>query len=225
MIRWRLFFVLSALVTLVAAGTYALAPDPLQSLQDTVRVTARASFVLFLAVFTASSLAKLVSSALTRALVRERRYVGLSFAFAHFLHALAIIAYSNTVPEAFWLGRSPASNVPGLIGYVAILLLTITSFDTPMRLVGPVNWKRLHRTGVWVIAVIFAGSFLTRIPQHAGYAVPGVIMLAAMLLRVAVYFGKARSKDAAVSAPNHHGRSTRCGRMPEPAELRTVRER
>ncbi|CAJ96186.1 Ferric oxidoreductase domain-containing protein [Cupriavidus necator] len=224
MTRWRLFFLLSALVALVAALSYTLAPDPLQALQDTVRATARVSFVLFLVVFTASSLAKLVSSALTRALVRERRYLGLSFAFAHFLHALAILVYSSTAPEAFWLGRSPASNVPGTIGYVAILLLTITSFETPMRLVGPDNWKRLHLTGVWVIAIIFAGSFLTRFPQHAGYAVPGMIMLAAMLLRVAVQFGNARGKGAAVFTSDHRGRSRDSGRMSEP-DVRTVRDR
>jgi DMSO/TMAO reductase YedYZ heme-binding membrane subunit len=133
-------------------------------------------------------------------LVRERRYLGLSFAFAHFLHAAALMVYINMAPEAFWDGRTPASNIPGAIGYAAILLLAITSFDTPMRLIGLDNWKRLHRTGVWVIAVIFAGSFLTRIPHHAGYAVPGMIMLAAMLLHVAARLGTSGRKRTAASA-------------------------
>jgi DMSO/TMAO reductase YedYZ heme-binding membrane subunit len=188
--------VLSAVVVLITAISYVLAPDPVQSLQYAVRVTARTSFILFLAVFTASSLAKLVPSATTRVLVQQRRSLGLSFAFSHLLHAMALVVYINTAPEAFWVGRTPATNVPGFIGYVMILLLTITSFKAPARFIGPDNWKRLHRTGVWVIAVVFAGSFFTRIPHHAAYVVPGMIMMAAMLLRVAARFGKERRASA-----------------------------
>src|SRR5215469_7198004 len=86
MTRWQLFGVLAVMVSLITAAACALAPDPVQSLQYAVRATARTSFILFLAAFTASSLAKLVPSLLTWALVRERRYLGLSFAFSHLLH-------------------------------------------------------------------------------------------------------------------------------------------
>jgi len=192
MTRWKLFGVLAIMVSLTAAAAYALAPNQVQALQYAVRATARTSFLLFLAVFTASSLVKLLPSTLTRALTRERRYIGLSFAFSQILHAAALAVYITTAPEAFWIGRTPATNVPGSVGYLMIVLLTVTSFTTPARLVGPKNWKRLHRAGVWFIAVIFAASFLTRAHQHAGYVVPGMIMLAAMLLRIAVRFGNVR---------------------------------
>jgi methionine sulfoxide reductase heme-binding subunit len=191
MTRWKLFGVLAATVTLITTAAYALAPDPVQSLQFAVRATARTSFILFLAAFTASSLAKLLPSPLTRALLRERRYLGLSFAFSMLLHATALVIYIKTAPEAFWIGRTAATNVPGSIGYLMILLLTITSFKTAARLIGPINWKRLHRTGVWFIAIIFAGSFFTRAHQHPSYVVPGMLMIAAMLLRVAARFAKA----------------------------------
>jgi methionine sulfoxide reductase heme-binding subunit len=193
MTRWKLFGALSVLVVLITALSYTLAPDPVQSLQYAVRVTARTSFILFLAVFTASSLAKLVPSALTRALMRERRYLGLSFAFSLLVHGVTLIFYFNIAPAAFWVGRTPATNVPGSIGYVMILLLAITSFKAPARFIGSGNWKRLHRTGVWFISVIFAGSFFIRVPHHAGYVVPGMVMLAAMLLRVAARFAKVRA--------------------------------
>jgi methionine sulfoxide reductase heme-binding subunit len=199
MTRWKLFVVLSALAALITAVSCVLAPDAVQSLQYAVRATARTSFVLFLAAFTASSLAKLAPSALTRALVRERRYLGLSFAFSHLLHGVALILYIDLAPEAFWVGRTPATNIPGSIGYVMILLLTITSFNTPARWIGSGNWKRLHRIGVWFIAIIFAGSFLTRIPHSAGYVAPSLIMLAAMLLRVAARFAKAPRVSAPLS--------------------------
>jgi sulfoxide reductase heme-binding subunit YedZ len=171
-------------VSLFAAVAYALAPDRVQSLQYAVRATARTSFVLFLVVFTGAAFVKLLPSALSRALARERRYIGLSFAASQLLHAVALAIYIRTAPEAFWTGRTPATNIPGSVGYLMILLLTVTSFATPARLVGPDNWKRLHRTGIWILATI-AGSFLTRVHQHAGYLVPGVIMVAAMLLCMA----------------------------------------
>jgi DMSO/TMAO reductase YedYZ heme-binding membrane subunit len=196
MTRWQLFGVLAVMVSLITAAACALAPDPVQSLQYAVRATARTSFILFLAAFTASSLAKLLPSVPTRALVRERRYIGLSFAFSHLLHAAALIVYVKTAPEAFWAGRTPATNVPGSIGYVMILLLTITSFKAPARFIGPNNWKKLHRAGVWLIAIIFAGSFFTRAPHHAGYIVPGMIMIAGMLLRVTARLGNMRRADA-----------------------------
>jgi methionine sulfoxide reductase heme-binding subunit len=192
MTRWSLFAFLSAAALLVTATAYALAPDMVQSLQFAIRATARTSLVLFLAAFTASSLAKLYPSALTKALVRERRYIGLSFAFSHLLHAIALIVYVKTAPEAFWTGRTEATNIPGSIGYLMILLLVITSFKAPARLLGPKNWKRLHRTGVWIIAIIFAGSYYTRIHLHADYVVPTVIVVAAMLLRVAAHFTTAK---------------------------------
>lgn len=178
MTRWNLFVVLIAVVSLFACATYALAPDQVQSLQYAVRATARTSFVLFLVVFTAASFARLLPSALTRALAKERRYIGLSFAYSHLLHAVALAIYIRTAPEAFWAGRTAATNIPGSIGYLMILLLTVTSFAMPARLVGSDNWKRLHRTGVWILAIIFAGSFLARAHQHASYLVPGAIMVA-----------------------------------------------
>jgi methionine sulfoxide reductase heme-binding subunit len=192
MTRWPLFGLLAVVALLITATAYALAPDPVQSLQFAVRASARTSLVLFLTAFTASSLVKFFPSPLTKALVRERRYIGLSFAFSHLLHAIALIAYVKVAPEAFWVGRTPATNIPGYIGYLMILLLSVTSFKAPARLIGPANWKRLHRTGVWLIAIIFAGSYFTRVHLHADYVVPGVIVVAAMLLRVAARFASVR---------------------------------
>jgi len=188
MTRWKLFAALSVIVTLATALSYALAPDPVQSLQYAVRFTARSSFIIFLAAFVASPMARLLPSPLTRMLVQERRYLGLSFAFSHLLHGVALILYVRIAPDAFWVGRTPAGNIPGSIGYVLILLLTVTSFQGSAKLIGSALWKRLHSVGVWVIAIIFAASFLSRIPHHIGYAAPGLVMIAAMFLRVTARF-------------------------------------
>lgn len=79
---WRLFGVSSALVVVMSAAAIALQPDLIEGLRSAIRATARTSFVLFLMAFTASAFAVLVPSPLSKALVRERRFVGLAFAFS-----------------------------------------------------------------------------------------------------------------------------------------------
>ncbi len=128
---WRLFAVLAVAVLCMTALVLALQAQPVEGLRSAIRATARSSFALFLAAFLASSLATLVPGPGTRALLRERRYLGLAFAFSHAVHALLILAYWKLFPETFWSGRSVAANIPGSIGYLFILLLTLTSFRTP----------------------------------------------------------------------------------------------
>lgn len=133
---WRLFAVLAVAVLCMTALVLALQAQPVEGLRSAIRATARSSFALFLAAFLASSLATLVPGPGTRALLRERRYLGLAFAFSHAVHALLILAYWKLFPETFWSGRSVAANIPGSIGYLFILLLTLTSFRTPAHAPG-----------------------------------------------------------------------------------------
>lgn len=125
---WRLFALLAVAVLCMTALVLALQAQPVEGLRSAIRTTARSSFALFLAAFLASSLATLVPGPGTRALLRERRYLGLAFAFSHAVHAVLILAYWKLFPETFWSGRSVAANIPGSIGYLFILLLTLTSF-------------------------------------------------------------------------------------------------
>lgn len=180
---WTLFGLISFLVVAMSAITLALNPDIVEGTRGVIRATARSSFVLFLAAFTASALATLVPTALTRTLVRERRYIGLAFAVSHLVHAIAIYAYGQLAPE-FWPGRTWLTNVPGSVGYLFILLMAITSFKGPASLLGPKGWKRLHTTGMWVIAAIFAYSYFKRIPMSYLYAVPFAILCSAAAVRV-----------------------------------------
>ncbi|MGC3194729.1 hypothetical protein ACPTGE_30865, partial [Pseudomonas aeruginosa] len=78
-----------------------------------IRATARCCFALFLAAFLASSLATLVPGPGSRALLRERRYLGLAVAFSHAVHALLILGYWKLFPQTFWSGRSVAAIKPG----------------------------------------------------------------------------------------------------------------
>ncbi|OLF53941.1 hypothetical protein [Pseudomonas chlororaphis] len=184
---WRLFSLLAVAVLLMSALILLLEPNLVEATRSAIRATARSSFVLFLLAFTASAWAVLLPSprvqALGQALVRERRYIGLAFAFSHLVHALLIYRYGQLNPQ-FWPGRSALGNLPGSVGYLFILLLALTSFKGPAALLGRRAWKRLHTTGMWVLAAIFAYSNFKRIPLSAWYALPFAITGAAMALNL-----------------------------------------
>ena len=181
---WPLFWIIGALVLAMSGLILAVAPDLTEGMRTVIRATARTSFVLFLAAFVASSLATLVPNGFTRGLMRERRYVGLSFAFSHLVHFAAIVGYGALNPQ-FWPSRSALTNTPGTIGYVFIALLAATSFRFVSRHMTAGAWKRLHTTGLWVIAVIFGYSFFKRIPTMSVlYAIPFSILCAAVVVRL-----------------------------------------
>ncbi|MFT4572497.1 MAG: sulfoxide reductase heme-binding subunit YedZ [Hyphomicrobiaceae bacterium] len=152
-------------------------------LQMFTRHTARFSFSIFIVAFFASSLAKLAPASFTRALVRNRRCLGLAFALAHFIHLGAIIGYFTflaTVPDA-------AAIVGGGLGYVFVALLALTSTNAWMNRLGR-NWKRLHTVGVYYIWIIFAQTYAGRVsaPDNLSAAAPSDPVVYAVLLAIAL---------------------------------------
>lgn len=182
---WRLFSVLSVAVLVIIALALMAVPQPVDALRSAIRVTARTSFLLFLLTFLASSLAILLPSAFTRGLVRERRFLGLAFAFSHAVHAVLIIVYAKSFPDTFWHGRTAVANIPGSIGYFFIFLLTVTSFPAAVKRIGARTWKALHSTGTWVIAGIFVLSFYKRIPLGSWYPLAFALIFSAIVFKFA----------------------------------------
>jgi len=62
---WKLFLMLAALLMCAGGAAYLLGPDAVEGSRRAIRVTARTSFVLFLAAFTASSFASLLPGPFT----------------------------------------------------------------------------------------------------------------------------------------------------------------
>ena len=197
---WTLFSLLSLTVLLFATSTMLWHSELVDALRSAIRVTARTSFALFLLTFLASSLATLVPTGRTKALLRERRFLGLSFAFSHLVHGILILIYANMFPETFWNGRTAAANIPGSVGYLFILLLAVTSFPVMVRLLGFSAWKLLHSTGSWVIAALFCYSFYKRIPLHPWYLIAFSIMVSAIVLKLTAKVAVRARKSAKIGA-------------------------
>ena len=156
-----------------------------QGLRMALHFTARSSLILFLLAFSASSLARLWPGPGTQWLLRNRRYLGLSFAASHALHGMAIIAFAETAPLAFHEATSPVTFIFGGIGYAFILAMSATSFDRTAAAIGPRAWKLLHRTGAFYLWAQFVVSFIKHLDGMPIYFAFLGLLAPAMALRIA----------------------------------------
>ena len=145
------------------------------------RLTARLSFLWFIAAWSASALARLWPGGWRTALLRLRRSVGLAFAATHTVHLAALL----TAIFVFGHGTKMVTVIGGGIGYLFVFAMAITSNDASVRRLGPRRWRLLHATGGYVIAGIFAFSYLGRVPVNPALGVPMLSLLGvAALLRI-----------------------------------------
>ncbi|MEM7759473.1 MAG: hypothetical protein AAF298_15305 [Cyanobacteria bacterium P01_A01_bin.40] len=144
-----------------------------------IRFTARTSCLLFLLAFTASSLRRLQSTPLTNWLVTNRRYLGLSMAISHGFHALAIAGVAISTSENMVKDNHHAN-----LGYVFLILMTITSFKRPAAILGGRNWRILHTVGMYYLWLSFLVGFSTRLSESWLIYTPFTsVLLLAIVLR------------------------------------------
>ncbi len=152
------------------------------------RLTARWAFPWFIAAWSASSLATLWPGGWRRALLRRRRAVGLAFAANHFVHLGFILLTGLVFGHPFgWI-----TILGGGTGYALIGAMALTSSDAAVRWMGPARWKLLHFVGGWIVLLIFANSYVGRIPEKPWVGVPAAALIAAALLLRLAAFMKAR---------------------------------
>jgi DMSO/TMAO reductase YedYZ heme-binding membrane subunit len=153
-----------------------------------VRFTARTSLLFFCLAFSAAALARLWPNAWTRWQRRNRRYLGVTFAASHAMHAAAIAAFATMDPPGFAAATNLASYVFGGIGYAVIAAMTITSFDRTAAAIGPRAWRTLHLAGGYYLWIQFMASFGQRVPGMPLYSlflIPLVIVMALRLIAMA----------------------------------------
>lgn len=158
------------------------------------RLTARNSFLWFLTAWSASALARLWPGGWRTALLRRRRSVGLGFAASHTVHLAALLI----ALFVFDHGTKLVTVVGGGIGYLFVFAMAVTSNDASVRRLGPRRWRLLHATGGYVIAAIFAFSYLGRIKVDPWLGVPMVALITlAAMLRILAWAGKGKARVAA----------------------------
>lgn len=146
------FLLLAALIALGGDGSTE------DNIRQMIRITAASSTALFSLVFSASSLHHFLTDGRWQPVMRARRRLGLSFALSHAAHLLAIIAL---VEVAYGGDYSELGDVVGgAVIYLFILAMAVTSNNASVNLLGAKNWKRLHKTGVYLIWVGLFSSYL-----------------------------------------------------------------
>ena len=183
---WSLFWLL-ALVTSVAilSGLPDADFHSARGMSPIILRAVRCALPLFLVAFTASSLAVLWPSAATRWVLANRRYFGLAFAFSMSWH-FGFVAY------AIWSFGNPLNardTALDLIGLTFLMALTLTSFRWGARQVSRANWRRLHKTGVYVIWLLATDIYYHTVRGGTDriHQVIFAALLAAALLRVAAW--------------------------------------
>lgn len=161
----------ATLVLVLAFGAVLAIWGPHESgLRQVIRYSARTSLLLFLLAFVASATHRLWTSAPSKWLLCNRRYVGVSFAVSHGLHGLAIFALAQTVPGSL-ATLGPLTIGVGALGYVFVLSMAATSFDRTTGWLGLSRWRRLHKTGMYVLWFVFFASYAPSALAGAGLGI------------------------------------------------------
>ena len=188
---WRLFALLSLTLTVLCIWIASMRQFEVDGVRMVIRFTARTSLLLFCLAFSAAALARLWPNAWTQWLRRNRRYLGVTFAASHGLHAIAIGCFAIMDPPAYAAATSAASYIFGGIGYAFIIAMAATSFDRSARAIGPRAWRRLHLIGGYYLLFQFTVSFGKRIPDMPLYTLFLIPLVAVFALRMLSMAAKA----------------------------------
>ncbi|MCK1546810.1 hypothetical protein IVA98_23105 [Bradyrhizobium sp. 160] len=185
---WRLLAVLTLSLIALSLWIASMRLFEVEGVRMVIRFTARSSLLLFCLAFSAAALARLSPNAWTRWQHRNRRYLGLSFAASHAIHAAAIVAFARMDPAGFAQATSAASYIFGGIGYGFIIAMSATSFDRTAALLGPRTWRILHVAGGYYLCFQFMVSFGKRVPAmplYAAFLIPLLIVLTLRMIAMA----------------------------------------
>ena len=190
---WRVFWLLAALETALFAAALAVFGSDEAGLRALVRFTVRVSFLVFAVVYAAAPLRRLYPVPATRWLLRNRRYLGVSFAWAHGLHALAIALLARLLGDSFAV--DPATRLGGGLAYALVAAMAATSFDRTARWLGPRRWTLLHRAGLHWLWFIFALNWTASVVVSLVYLPFAAITWGLLALRLAALRGHRRSPE------------------------------
>lgn len=186
---WSLFYLIAGLTfAVICVGLVVIGVSTPEATVSMIRLSVQlASPWIFLA-FVATALAQLFPVSFSRWLLRNRRYVGLSFAAGFGWQALFIAVLFALHSDYYWQElHNTADLILRMLSYLLLLALTVTSFFPVRRAMRPKDWRVLHLVGIWyfwaAIWVSYAGTVLagdTRVVAIA-FVVAGLLVLTVRL--------------------------------------------
>jgi DMSO/TMAO reductase YedYZ heme-binding membrane subunit len=195
---WRLFAILMLTLGALTLWVAGMRGFEVEGVRMAIRFTARTSLLFFCLAFSASALWRLWPNVWTHWQRRNRRYLGVTFAGSHTLHAIAIAAFAAIDPAGFSAATSATTFIFGGIGYAIIVAMTTTSFGPAARAIGPQAWRALHLCGSYFLWLQLMISFGKRVPDMPLYALFLVPLMAVMALRLAAMASQRSTRTAPV---------------------------
>jgi methionine sulfoxide reductase heme-binding subunit len=155
--RWWIL-VVTAIVSAVMLGVIGAIDGWTEpAVRLAIRATARMSCLLFLMAFVAAPLQRLWQTDFSQWLVQNRRFLGLSMAVSHGFHAVTLVAL-----HVITNGQHPQINPLAVLGYVFLMAMAVTSFQTTAKAIGRRAWRVLHTAGMHYFWLAFMMEFATR---------------------------------------------------------------
>jgi len=198
---WSLTLRIAALLTLASIASFAASGVCEESVRGWVRATARASIALFLMTFVARPLHQLGRSGVSSWLLANRRYLGVSAAYAQLLHGISLVwlftSFVKYQPDATGL-------IGGGLGFALYFGMALTSSDAAVAALGRRAWRALHTAGAYWVWFIFALTNGGNIPvafeklgtgHRVLYVGIQIALLGALALRIAARLRARRAEN------------------------------
>ena len=183
--KWTITAFSSASIVIFVALALGIVGVQETSLRYLLRATACTSLLLFLPAFGATSVHAVLRNSASAWMVRNRRYLGVSFAISHFIHLGFIVWLARVYPDPFFANTSLLFWIVGDSAYVFTALMAITSFSTPRRWLGEKKWSLLHTIGGYLILFVFFQAYVPKAFMGDVFRMP---LAAAILLVVGLRF-------------------------------------
>jgi DMSO/TMAO reductase YedYZ heme-binding membrane subunit len=155
-----------------------------ESLSLALRLTAWLSFLIYLIVFVTRPLQQVLKSPMTAKMLKNRRYFGIAMAGAFSVHLMLILGF------VLKPGNLRPALLIGAAAYLLIYSMLITSFNTPAKAIGPIGWRRLHKTGLYAVGIIFSIITISKFvaaPDELAYQVFLILLIAAIATRIVAF--------------------------------------
>lgn len=172
--NWAITIVFFGIFVFFSMIYFAVNGFDMETLQTQIQVSARASFVLFIITFSSYPIFKISERNITKWFMFNRKYFGVTFALIHFYH-LGLLVIKNNIFEPVFSQINLSFLISGIITYMFIAFMLLTSLPKVSDNLSEKQWPRLHIIGGYIILTVFTVLYV-RLALADKIYLPFVIM-------------------------------------------------
>ena len=192
---WPLFYGIAGLsFAIILVGLATIGISTPEATVAMIRLSVQLASPFIYLAFVATALGQLFPSGFSSWLLRNRRYVGLSFAAGFGWQAVFIVVLLGLHGDYYaTVLHEPAEFISRMLSYVLLLALTVTSFFPVRRAIDPSHWRLLHLVGIWYFWAAIWVSYAETVMAGDTRVIAIVFVFAGLLVltfRCAAYLRK-----------------------------------